>query len=276
MPVSVLAYVSPGSPTGFVSDYAGVLTVDQKSSLEQKLQTYEASTTNEIAVVTINSLDGDTIENYSIKLAEERQIGKAAEDNGVLILVAVADRQMRIEVGYGLEPYLTDLETNQIIEGVMVPAFRANDFYGGLNGAVDGIEKILSGEQFDVPVVSTKKSVDYSGLINFAFFGFFLLFELVVSILARSKSWWGGGVAGGAIALIVYFLATTVLAITTAVILIPLGLLIDYLVSKSYHKALAADRPWVFFGGGRGGRGGGGFGGFGGGSFGGGGSSGRW
>ena len=77
--------------------------------------------------------------------------------------------------------------------------------------------------------------------------------ELIVSIFARSKSWWGGGVAGGAIALIIYFLATVALAITAAAILVPLGLLIDYLVSKSYDKAKAEGRPWVFFSGGRGG-----------------------
>ncbi len=275
LPVSVLAYVSLGSPAGFVNDFAGVLTVEQKNSLEQNLQAYQASTTNEIAVVTVNSLGDETIESYSIKLAEEWQIGTEAEDNGVLILVAVDDRQMRIEVGYGLEPYLTDLESNQIINGIMKPAFQAGDFYGGLSGAVGGIQKVLNGEQFDMPVASSKK-VDYSGLINLAFFGFFIFFELIVSVLARSKSWWGGGAVGAIISAIIYFFIGLGLAIAAVTILVPLGLLIDYLVSKSYDKAKAAGRPWVFFGGGRGGSGGGGFGGFGGGSFGGGGSSGRW
>ena len=276
LPESALAYISPGEPTGFINDFAGALTIDQKNNLEQQLEAYEASTTNEISVAIINSLNGDTIENYSISLAEEWQIGKEAKDNGVLILVVVADRQMRIEVGYGLEPYLTDLEANQIINQIMKPAFQAGDFYGGLSGAVGGIEKILSGEQLDLPLSGDKKPINYGWLVDWLIFGFFVFFELIVSILARSKSWWGGGVVGGVVGLMVYFFVGLTLSIIAATFLIPLGLLIDYWVSKSYHQAKAAGRPWLFFGGRGGSSGSGGFGGFGGGSFGGGGSSGRW
>lgn len=276
LPVSVLAYVSPGQPTGFVNDYAGVLSVDQAASLEQELQTYEQVTTNEIVVVTVPDLGGDTVENYAEKLFQEWGIGKAEEDNGALILVAVADRKMRIEVGYGLEPYLTDIESSQIINEVMKPAFQAGDFYAGLSGAVSNIEKILNGEQLDLPTASTEPSVDYSGLADFLIFGFFIFAEVIVSVLARTKSWWGGGLVGGIIAFLVYFFIGVALAISAAAILIPLGLLIDYLVSKSYDKAKASGRPWVFFGGGSGRGGGSSFSGFGGGSSGGGGASGGW
>ena len=101
VPMFTFAYSSPGKPTGFIDDFANVLSIEQKDILEQKLSAFNASTSNEIAIVIIKSLDGDYIENYAVKLYEEWQIGKAKKDNGVLLLIAVDDHKMRIEVGYG-------------------------------------------------------------------------------------------------------------------------------------------------------------------------------
>jgi len=119
-----LAYTNPGSPTGFVNDFAGVFSGEQKATLEQKLVTFEKETSNEITVVTIKALDGDTIENFAVKLFEDWEIGKKDKDNGVLVLLAMDDRQMRIEVGYGLEGALTDAQSFWIINKIMKPAFQ--------------------------------------------------------------------------------------------------------------------------------------------------------
>ncbi|MBP7057472.1 TPM domain-containing protein, partial [Candidatus Gracilibacteria bacterium] len=142
---TTLAYVSPGDNVGYVNDFARILTTEQRNALETKVQDFERTTTNEIAVVTITSLGGDTIENYAVKLFEEWQIGKREEDNGVLLLVAKDDRKMRIEVGYGLEPVLPDATANHIIQTIMVPAFRQNDFYGGIDQSVDTMMLHISG-----------------------------------------------------------------------------------------------------------------------------------
>lgn len=98
-PLIARAYQSPGKPAGYVNDYAGLLSSGQKSALNDQLTAFEKETSNEISVVTIASLEGDTIENYAEKLFQEWGIGKADKDNGVLLLVARDDREVRIEVG---------------------------------------------------------------------------------------------------------------------------------------------------------------------------------
>jgi len=276
----VLAYYNPGQPSGFVNDYTGTFVAEQKSALENKISQFEKETSNEISVVLIPSLEEDTIENFAVKLFEDWKIGKKTNDNGVLILVAKDDRKMRIEVGYGLEGALTDAQSNWIINQVMQPAFRANDFYGGLDKAVDQIIAATKGEY--VPSDSQKKSSS-SGRgfdpFDVMWFGVFI-FVWIASILGRSKSWWAGGIIGAVIGIVIGlikgFLFFGVVAIG---FLIPLGLLFDFIVSKKYQAGKASGHiPW-WIGGGRGGSGGGfggRFGGFGGGFSGGGGSSGRW
>ncbi|MBI4779438.1 TPM domain-containing protein, partial [Candidatus Falkowbacteria bacterium] len=191
----VLAYYNPGQPSGFVNDYTNTLTLEQRQALENKLSNFEKETSNEIAVVLINGLEDDTIENFAIKLFEDWKIGKQSNDNGVLVLVAKNDREMRIEVGYGLEGALTDAQSNWIINQIMKPAFRANDFYGGLDGAVDKIMAATKGEY--VPSDSQnsnggKSSFNPEFIFYMVVFGFIWL----ASILGRSKSWWAGGIIG--------------------------------------------------------------------------------
>src|SRR3989344_3919031 len=107
--------------------------------LPYSVRAFEASTTNEIAVVTINSLGGDTIENYAVKLFEDWKIGKERDDNGILLLIAKNDRKVRIEVGYGLEGAVPDAISNQIIQKEIVPHFKNNDFAGGIFDGVDSL-----------------------------------------------------------------------------------------------------------------------------------------
>jgi uncharacterized membrane protein YgcG len=136
-PTTLFAYTSPGQPTGFVNDYAKILSPDQKNALETKLHNFSASTTNEIAVVTLATTGDESIEEYAVNLFKEWGIGTKQNDNGVLLLIATDDRAMRIEVGYGLESVVTDGESSALIRNTLTPAFRKNNFYDGIDQATD-------------------------------------------------------------------------------------------------------------------------------------------
>jgi len=282
LPLLVMAYVSPGSPTGHVNDFANILSDDAERVLNSELEQFRTDTSNEIAVVTISSLDGDTIENYAVQLFEEWKIGKADKDNGVLILVAPNEREVRIEVGYGLEGALTDAQSYWIIQEKILPAFREGDYMSGIQGGIGEIIKATRGEyvpaaedgNFQIPI-------GLDNLFDWVWVVFFIPVWLA-SVLARSKSWWAGGIIGGLIGVVLgVFFEFFYFGLIASALLIPLGLILDYVVSSGYSKAQKTGHyPWWI--GGRGGSGGsswgggGGFGGFGGGGSGGGGASGRW
>lgn len=271
----IFAYQNPGQPAGFVNDFAGVLDVSQKAALEQKLVNFEKETSNEIAIVFIKNLGGDYIENFAVKLFEDWKIGKSGKDNGVLVLVAVEDRQMRIEVGYGLEGALTDAQSSWIVRNIMAPAFKNNDFFSGVDGAVDKIIAATKGEYVPSERLNgNSQNNSFFDWILLIFFGFIWF----VRILARSKSWWLGGVLGLIIGLVFgLFKGFIYSGIVAVFVLTPLGLLFDYIVSKAYLKGKASGHyPWWIGGSGFGKRSGSGWGGFGGGGSGGGGASGRW
>jgi len=131
-----------------VTDLGGVLNDQQRQQLEQKIIDYRAQSTNEIGVLIVNSLEGDAIDNYAHDAYAKWGIGKKGKDNGVLFVMSVSDRKARLEVGYGLEGELTDLESGRIVarNSPMASAFRANDYYGGVNAVIDGIIQAIGGE----------------------------------------------------------------------------------------------------------------------------------
>jgi uncharacterized protein len=131
--------------TGRVVDNAGVIDAATEQALTAKLAAFEAKSSDQIVVATVPSLGGDAIEPYANRLFRAWKLGQGGEDNGILLLVAVNDRKMRIEVGYGLEGTLTDLHSRLIIEDTMVPAFRAGNYAAGIDGAVDDIITVLEG-----------------------------------------------------------------------------------------------------------------------------------
>ncbi len=285
MHTDAYAYTNPGTPTGFVNDFAQILTAEQKQMLEQSLKDFEVQTTHEISVVTIPTLAGDTIENYANELFADWKIGKEGVDNGVLLLIALEDKKVRIEVGYGLEGALTDAESKYIIDKVIIPAFKNSQFAEGVQAGTETIKQAVVDEVVVASGASAKSRTGFAGFIEKALniilgaLDFFLvigivLFQLITSILAKSKAWWHGGVLGGLVGIAILFFAGLSIGIISIVILVLLGLLIDYHVSKSYKAFKAGGtRPWFMS---SGGHGGGGFGGFGGGSSGGGGASGGW
>lgn len=127
--------------TGRVVDLVNVLKDSEKYNLEKRLEYYENKTGNQMVVCFIDTTNYDTIEEYSIRLAEKWKIGYKGKDNGIIMLFAMQDRKMRIEVGYGLEGSLTDLESKLLIEKVLVPHFRNSEYYEGIIKAIDYIEK---------------------------------------------------------------------------------------------------------------------------------------
>lgn len=274
-PFVAFAYTSPGVPSGFVNDFAGVFEAGRRSALETQLSDFEKRTGAQIAIVTVQSLGDETVETYAVKLFEEWGIGQKGKDNGALVLLAVEDRKMRIEVGYGLEGSLTDAFTASVVRNVLTPAFKAGDFMGGLEQGVSLLMQAV--ESGEVAVPNSDRGRSFSGSFSSIFFIALFFIRMIFISLARTKSWWLGGVFGGIGAGVAGFIfGSLAVAGIGALILIPLGLLFDYLVSRSAGKILHKDYHMWWgsgpFGGGHGG--GGGFGGFGGGRSGGGGSSG--
>ena len=145
----------PKRPVGYVSDFANILDPRTESELNSLVAQTEQKTSAEIAVVTISSLDGMSVEEFAHKLFNRWGIGKKGKDNGVLVLIAARDRKMRIEVGYGLEPVLPDGLCGEIIREQFTPAFKSGNFPQGVKSGVTRIaEIILKGE----PAKSSKKS----------------------------------------------------------------------------------------------------------------------
>ena len=142
-----LAELKLPEPKGFVNDFGGMLSPQIETELEARLQDFERETTNEIAVVTVPNLQGTTVEDFAVRLFEKWKIGKKDKDNGILLLIAKAERKMRIEVGYGLEPSLTDAEAYGIIVNNLRPRFQEGNFDAGVKEAVEQIEKGISGEE---------------------------------------------------------------------------------------------------------------------------------
>ncbi|MBP6038170.1 MAG: TPM domain-containing protein [Candidatus Saccharimonas sp.] len=285
---SVAALAVPSAPSLAVPivDQTATLSDVDIQQLSQQIRTSRTQKSYQIGILMIPTLGNDEyLEGYSLKVAREWGIGEAGKDNGVLILVVKNDQKMRIEVGRGVEGDLTDVRANRIIRNVMAPAFRNNDFAGGLSGAIGSIDKAVS-MQADHALTATNESQSssLSGLGEAIFFGLFLISGLVSwvgSMLARSKSWWAGGVVGAGLGTIIaLFVGWVWWSIGILAGLVLLGLLLDYLVSRDYvrHKSDGTLPSW-WAGGGSIGSGGGwssGGGSFGGGGFSGGGSSGSW
>lgn len=271
------AYTSPGNASGYVNDFAGVLSPQAKTELEATLTQFHTDTNGDIAVAIVPSLSGDDIESYANTLFREWGVGKKDDDTGILMVVAIEDRKIRIEVGYGYEGVVPDAYASRIVNEVITPKFKEGDYDGGIKNGVGALVTLIKDPNAELPPAGSTSGFSFK---DFEFFAYVFFFGItwVGSILARSKSWWGGGIVGGVVAIILYFIFGLTVALFSALPLIGFGLLFDYIVSNAYANAKSNGRipPWWIGGGGFGGGRGGGFGGFGGGSSGGGGASGSW
>ncbi len=167
-----------------VHDEAHVLKQETIEALEKKLKVYEDSTSNQIAILILSTLDGESIEEYSMRVAEKWVLGQKEKDNGVLLLIAVDDHAMRIEVGAGLEGVLTDALCSRIIRNEMAPNFRRADFDTGVTAAIEAIIAGIGGEYkgddaSDVNELTLTARI-LIGLGIYAVLGIFAFFALII------------------------------------------------------------------------------------------------
>jgi uncharacterized protein len=270
-----------------VTDLAGVLSGDQQAGLESTLRAFEQRKGSQVAVLLVPTTEPETIEQYSIRVAEQWKLGRKRVDDGAILVVAVQDRTLRIEVGYGLEGALPDATAKRIVSEVMVPRFKAGDMPGGIQAGVNSILKVIDGEPLPPP--RRGSSARFEAQAGGGFIAALLLFFLLVNALGwlwraifgrLVGSVVGGGLMGALAWLLTGTLLLGVIGAAVAVIL----LLAGGGVSGARHAGRRWGAPGLGGMGGLGGRGGfgglggGGFGGFsgGGGGFGGGGASGNW
>jgi len=145
-PSLTLALDVPEKPAGHVNDHAGLLSDQTRLKLEKTLRVYETKTSNQIVIATFPSLEGDSLEDFSIRLAENWKVGQKGRDNGIIFLIFKEDRKMRIEVGYGLEGTLPDAVAGQIIQQVVAPSFIEGDYERGILLGIQAILKATAGE----------------------------------------------------------------------------------------------------------------------------------
>ena len=275
VPVHVLAFTVPPND-GFVTDTADVLTAQQAEDMEAMLRAYSQQTSNEIAILIVESLQDASIADAAVQVGREWGVGTAQDDNGILILMSYADREVFLATGYGLEGAVPDLVARGVIEQDILPRFRDGEYYEGLMSGIEALQKHIGGEYTAERYAAGNGSPSLP--IGFLIIVGLLFAEALASFLGRSKSWWLGGVLGVVAGIVLVMLFGWWLSIP---LLAVAGLFLDYLASRFYtpaHRKRAGRRTTFLGGGGFGGRGGGGggFGGFGGGSFGGGGAGGRW
>lgn len=256
-----------------VNDYAGMLSPATRQQLEYALAELEKSDSTQLAVLTITSLEGENLEDFSLKVVEQWKLGQKRLDNGALLLIAKNDRKLRIEVGYGLEGVLTDLQSARIIRDIITPQFRNGNFDQGVIDGVSAMIAVVRGE------FNGKDVVDSGAGLNGDTAGFmlFLLFALfnIGRMLGRNKMM--AATIGSVVAPVIgsLFLGPRWPILLA---LIPGGFFAAYLASLLLANFSGpSGRPPGGYGGySSGGFGGGGFSGGGGGGFGGGGSSGSW
>lgn len=277
--------------TARVTDLTGTLTAEQQSALEQKLAAFEAAKGSQLAVLIVPTTHPEEIEQYSIRVVDQWKLGRGTVggkkvDDGALLLVAKNDHRVRIEVGYGLEGVLTDAMSYRIISETISPAFREGNFYAGIDGGLDQMMKLVSGEPLPPPEHAWQSGEHRTGTSVLPELLFAVLIGSVVlrAIFGRTVgSILTGLGAGGLVWIAGYALALAGLAaIGGFLITLLMGLARAGSGWSSSPRSGGFGGGWGGFGGGYrgggfggGGFGGGGFGG-GGGGFGGGGASGGW
>jgi uncharacterized protein len=272
--------------SGRVVDQTGTLSADDASALTQRLKDLETRKGSQVAVLIVPTTQPETIEQYSIRVAEAWKIGRKKIDDGALLVVAKDDHKLRIEVGYGLEGALTDVTARRIIDEIIVPRFKTGDFAGGISAGVDRVIRIIDGEPLPAPRPEATHSVDPDMFFNiifspFGFIGFAAIAGIARHLLGRLL---GSGVTAGVVGAIFWFiLGSLALSGIVGVIAFFLTMFGDAILSASQQASRSAGRGGSGWSGGGSSWSGGsssgssdsGFSG-GGGSFGGGGASGSW
>lgn len=246
-----IAQEFPEKSKTLLTDYTNTLTLEQQQALDRKLYTHNDTSGTKIAVVIMKSTGGYDINEYGALLGRKWGIGGKEHNTGVLILVAVQDRKMSIQTGYGEEGALPDAITQQIIQKDMRPRFKISDYYGGLDAAVDDIIKYTKGE-YKAEQGSQRKHKSDGGPAGFIVI---IVIVILIAIFRRRGGGGGGHIIGGRGGASPFWW---------------------FLAGSALGRGSSGSDWGGFSGGGSSGWGGGSGGSFGGGSFGGGGSSGSW
>ena len=252
--------------TGRVTDQTATLSAEQRAALEQTLQVFEARKGSQLAVLIVPTTAPETIEQYSLRVAEQWKLGRKKVDDGAILVVAKTDRALRIEVGYGLEGALNDATSKRIISEIITPRFKEGDFYGGISAGVDQIIRVIDGEPLPVPNRNPAGgTADFQQYVPVILILALVIGGVLRAVLGRLP---GALVTGGAVAVLAWLFAG---AVSIALIAGVIALFFTLLGGGMGGYGVGGHRG----GSGIGGFGGGGFSG-GGGGFGGGGASGRW
>ena len=265
--------------TGRVVDLTATLSSDQKASLEQELKAFEDRKGSQVAVLIVPTTAPETIEQYSIRVAEKWKIGRKKVDDGAILVVAKNDRHLRIEVGYGLEGALTDVISRRIIDEIITPKFRTGDFAGGISDGVDRMIRVIDGE----PLPAPSRSVNFAHNLDdlapllivtlFAAIGVGGFFRAILGRLLGSLA------VGGIIAALTWLiLGSFALAMALGALGFVIGFVADLFSAMAPGTGRSRGGSWSSGSSGGGWSSGSSSGGFsgGGGSFGGGGASGSW
>ena len=260
-----------------VTDQTGTLTAGERAALEDKLRAFEQAKGSQVAVLLVPTLGGEVIEEYAGRVTDEWKLGRKGVDDGVLFVVALQERKMRIQTGRGVQGTLTDALSRRIIAEVVAPRFRSGDFAGGVDAGVAAIMKAIEGEALPAPArQSAGRKVDtvssYSNFLWIAFFAVPIVAMILRGLVGRLG---GAGLTSGITGAAAWFMfGSAAFGVVAAI------LAFAYTLFNASGASRAGGGGYLpgGFGGGGGGFGGGGGGGFsgGGGGFDGGGSSGSW
>lgn len=248
-----------------VTDLTGTLTENQHAGLERRLADFEAEKGSQIAVLIVPTTQPETIEQYAIRVVDAWKLGRQGVDDGILVLVALRDRTLRIEVGRGLEGVVPDAIAKRIVEDVMIPHFKQGDVYGGLSAGIDRLVGLIQGEPLPPPAHVERKPADFPEAFAVALFGGIFGGQFLRAVFGPFV---GGLVAGVGAGVLLGLFGMPIL----------LALMIGVFVFLFVIGGIGRGGPHGYYGGSGGfdmGSGPGGFSG-GGGGFSGGGASGRW
>ncbi|MCZ6726022.1 MAG: TPM domain-containing protein [Acidobacteria bacterium] len=161
---------------GRINDLANILSAESEARIEDRLERLEAAEGSQIAILTLASLEGESLEDFSLRVAETWALGRGDVDDGVLLLIARDDRKMRIEVGYGLEAILTDAYSRRILDEILRPHFRTGDFDGGVERAVETMAALVEGNDIlPPPAAPTRRGIGRGGNIGALIFFLFII-----------------------------------------------------------------------------------------------------
>ena len=205
--VAALADIAVPALTGRVVDQTATLSEADRAALDSTLRDFETRKGSQIAVLIVPTTVPETIEQYSIRVAEAWKIGRKKVDDGAILLVAKNDRKLRIEVGYGLEGALTDVTTKRIIDEIITPRFKVGDFTGGITAGVNQIIKVIDGEPLPAPDEWKGNSNALDDIMEYApflLFGVLIFGSILRSIFGRL---FGSLATGGLVTTVVWLVA---------------------------------------------------------------------